>query len=1027
MDYSHLFFPALASLLGMVAIAANLSQEPLSYPETRKDDVTDDYFGTVVADPYRWLEDANAEETAQWVAQQNEVTYAYLNQLPERAALLQRLTELYDYPRYSLPSQEGGRTFFFRNDGLQNQSVLYVQDTPEAEPRLLLDPNALSADGTVALNGFSVSEDGKLLVYSLSQGGSDWQEVHLKDVETGQDRDDQLEWVKFSGFSWTHDNVGFFYSRFPAPAAGAALQQANRDKKLYYHRIGTPQTDDVLIYERPDQPDWGIYSEISDDGRYLLLTLTEGTDRRNRLYYKDLGSPESPDLAAAVIPLFDAFDASYSYLGHDDRTFYILTDKDAPRSKVVAVDLTHPDPSQWKLLIPEDADVLRSIAMLGDQFIAGYLHNAYSEVRFYDLEGKFLKKLETPTLGSIGGFSCKRTDSECFYAFTSYLYPTTLYRYDAKTGKSTVFRKPEIKFDPSPYETRQVFYKSKDGTKVSMFLTHRKDLKQDGSHPVYLYGYGGFGASLTPGFDASSVVWLERGGVVAIANLRGGGEYGEEWHQAGTKLNKQNVFDDFIAAAEYLIAEKITRPGKIGIAGGSNGGTAGRRDAQSAPGPVRRGPACGGRHGHAALPPLHHRLGLEIRLWQQRRPGTVPGALRLLAPAQPQSRNQIPGRPRHHRRPRRPRRPCALLQVRRHPAGRPGRSRSDPHPHPDQSRARRRQTDDQDPRRAGRPVGLPPPQPGRQTKKLSPSPAKTRSASFAGLFHRDGLALSPGVVSGGIVADPAFVHRIVGALVAGVGGETEAIAGVGDRAVHGVHSEEQHIAALKLGGLPLPAELLHHLDRVVRECAGHMVAVHIHLAIGGADALVACPTVRADEDRQRPHVIGDVGEGRPAGIEVVGAAPHIDDVVVRARKVAGRDHTQPLVVEGQDIRAQEVREEVHDMRRFDEVEEGLIARQRLAAPQKRAAPSRFHHALLDRKAAIDLIVGVQVRQQHVAHGGHFLHGLQAAQQQIAVLIHPLPLLDRVVQNVVRIAQRAQIGAPEFQFLMCHLQLHVDLP
>ena len=571
MDCLHLIFSAVAPLIG-AAIAANLRQEPLSYPDTRKEDVTDDYFGTSVADPYRWLEDANSEETAEWVARQNEVTYAYLNQLPERAALRDRLTELYDYPRYSLPFQEGGRTFYFRNNGLQNQSVLYVQDTAEAEPRLLLDPNALSADGTVALNGFSVSDDGKLLVYSLSQGGSDWQEVHLRDVDTAEDREDALQWVKFSGFSWTHDNAGFFYSRFPEPAEGAALQQANRDKKLLYHRIGTPQSEDILIYERPDQPDWGIYSLMSDDGRYLLLTLTEGTDRRNRLCYKDLGSPNSPDLTAPVIPLFDAFDASYSYLGHDERTFYVLTDKDAPRSKVISVDLTHPDPSQWKTLIPEDPDVLRDIAMLGDRFIASYLHSAYTEVRFYDLAGKFQKKLETPALGSIGGFSCKRTDTECFYAFTSYLYPTTLYRYEAATGQSTLFREPEIKFDPSPYETQQVFYKSKDGTKVSMFLTHRRDLKRDGSNAVYLYGYGGFGVSLTPSFDPSALVWLERGGVVAIANLRGGGEYGEEWHQGGTKLNKQNVFDDFIAAAEYLIAEKITRSGRIGIAGGSNGG-----------------------------------------------------------------------------------------------------------------------------------------------------------------------------------------------------------------------------------------------------------------------------------------------------------------------------------------------------------------------------------------------------------------------------------------------------------------------
>ncbi len=571
MDCFPLLVPALASLL-CAAIAANTHQPSLTYPDTRKDDVVDDYFGTQVADPYRWLEDANSEETAQWVAQQNEVTYGYLNRLPDRAALRERLTQLYDYPRYSLPFQEGGRTFFFKNDGLQNQSLLYVQDGPEAEPRVLIDPNLLSKDGTVALSGYEPSFDGKLLVYSLSRGGSDWQEVHLRDVDSGQDRDDLLQWVKFSGFSWTHDGSGFFYSRYPEPADGSALQQVNRNHTLFYHRIGTPQEQDVLIYERPDQPDWGIHSSVSDDGRYLLLILTEGTDRRNRLHYKDMGDADHPDLNAPVLPLFDAFDASYSYLGHDDRTFYIQTDKDASRGKVIAVDLAHPDPSQWETLIPEDKDVLRGVSLLGDRFITSYLHNAYSEVRFYDLKGSFQKKLDMPTLGSIGGLYGRRTDTERFYAFTSYLYPTTLYRYDAQTGKSSVFRKPEITFDPSPYETRQVFYPSRDGTKVSMFLTHRKGLKHDGSHPVYLYGYGGFGASLAPGFDPSLLVWLERGGVVAIPNLRGGGEYGEEWHQAGTRANKQNVFDDFIAAAEYLIAQKITRPGKIGIAGGSNGG-----------------------------------------------------------------------------------------------------------------------------------------------------------------------------------------------------------------------------------------------------------------------------------------------------------------------------------------------------------------------------------------------------------------------------------------------------------------------
>ncbi len=571
MDGFSLLIPALVSLL-CAAISTKNPPALSAYPETRKDDVTDDYFGTQIADPYRWLEDANSEETAQWVARQNEVTYAYLNGLPDRAALRDRLTQLYDYPRYGLPFQEAGRTFFLKNGGLQNQAILYVQDSLDAEPRVLLDPNSLSEDGTIALNGTSVSLDASLLAYSLSQGGSDWQEVHLRDIDTAVDREDVLRWVKFSSFSWTHDGCGFFYSRFPEPADGSSLQQVNRDKKLFYHRIGVPQAQDLLIYERPDQPDWGIDADISDDGRYLILTLSQGTDHRNRLYYKDLGDASHPNLAAPVLPLFDAFDASYGYLGHDGRTFYIQTDKDAPRGRVIAVDLAHPDPSQWRTLIPEDEDALRGVSMMGDRFIASYLHNAYSEVRFYDLKGKLRKKLKTPALGSIGGLYGKRNDRERFYAFTSYLYPTAIYRYSARTGKSTLFRKPEIKFDPAPYETRQVFYESKDGTKVSMFLTHSKGLALDGSHPVYLYGYGGFGISLTPGFDPSLVVWLERGGVVAIPNLRGGGEYGEAWHQAGTKANKQNVFDDFIAAAEYLISEGITRPGKIGIAGGSNGG-----------------------------------------------------------------------------------------------------------------------------------------------------------------------------------------------------------------------------------------------------------------------------------------------------------------------------------------------------------------------------------------------------------------------------------------------------------------------
>ena len=532
---------------------------------------TDVYHGVTVSDPYRWLEDANAPATKAWIEAQNAVTFEYLQALPQRAPLIERLTKMWDYPKFSAPFKDGGRYFYFHNSGLQNQSVLMVQENLTAPARVLLDPNTLSQDGTVALSGLAVSRDGKQLAYGLSRGGSDWQEVHLRHVDDGRDSGEVLQWVKFSGLSWTKDNRGFFYSRYAAPLEGEALQAANRNHQLFYHRVGERQSEDKLIYERPDEPEWRISAYTSEDGRYAWIYLSQ-TGPKNRLYYMDMGNPLQPNLAAPVTKLIDDFEADYSVIGNDGSTLYVKTDSGAPRGRVIAIDLAQPARENWKTLIPENADTLQSVALVGDQFITTYLHNAHSAVRFFDLRGQFVKELELPGLGTVGGVGGRRYETEFFYNFTSFLEPALIFRYDAKTGQSSIFRRSEIEFDATPYVTEQVWFQSKDGTRVPMFLTHRKDLKRDGSNPVYLTGYGGFNISMTPGFSIGVVTWLEAGGILAMPNLRGGGEFGEAWHKAGTKENKQNVFDDFIGAAEYLIREKYTSPQKLAIAGGSNGG-----------------------------------------------------------------------------------------------------------------------------------------------------------------------------------------------------------------------------------------------------------------------------------------------------------------------------------------------------------------------------------------------------------------------------------------------------------------------
>ena len=551
---------------------AGTAAQSIQYPPTKRIDQVDDYYGTKVADLYRWLEDVDAPETQAWVEAQNRVTFGYLEQIPERTKIRERLTALWNHPRYGAPFKKGGRYFFYKNDGLQNQSVLYKQASLSAEPEVLLDPNRLSEDGTVALSTLELSEDGRFVVYGTAASGSDWQEFHLREVATGQDRADHLKWIKFSGASWTHDGKGFFYSRYPEPEGGNALLAVNRNHKLYYHRLGTDQARDVLVYERPDQPDWGIDAEVSADGRYVVLSVWLGTDRRNRVHYIDLRDPARPELTNPVVRLLDDFDAGYTFVGNDGPVLYFSTDLDAPRRRVIAIDTRRPARSEWWTIIPQAEDVIESARIVHRTFVAEYLHDAHSQLRLFALDGRPQGDLPLPTLGSVTQLSGEREDTEIFYAFTSFLYPTTVFRYDFTTAQTSVFKAPALDFDPSQYETVQVFYRSKDGTRVPMFITHRKGLRRDGSNPTYLYGYGGFQISLTPAFSASSLVWLEMGGVYAVANLRGGGEYGEDWHQAGMLANKQNVFDDFIAAAEYLIAEGYTSPAKLAIGGGSNGG-----------------------------------------------------------------------------------------------------------------------------------------------------------------------------------------------------------------------------------------------------------------------------------------------------------------------------------------------------------------------------------------------------------------------------------------------------------------------
>ena len=521
--------------------------------------------GQRVADPYRWLEDLDAAETRAWVDAQNARTFGFLGTIPQREEIRRRVTELWDFPRCSMPYREGRRYFYLRNDGLQNQAVLQVREGIDGEPRILLDPNTLSSDGTVALAGTEASRDGKLLAYGLSRAGSDWEEWHVRNVETGEDLPDRVEWVKFSNISWSSDGKGFFYCRFDTPKTGDEFEVQNFFHKLYYHRIGQRQSEDELIYHRPDQKEWTFSTGVSDDGRYLVIHVGTSSNH-NLVFYRDM-KQQKP-----VVELISKFEARYHFIGNDGSVFWLLTDLEAPCAQVLSVDVAKAGPLVWRTVIVEEGHTLENVTAVGNYFVANYLEDAHTHVKIMDRDGNFVRDIQLPGIGTATGFDGRPGDPETFYDFSGFTMPSTLFRYNVSTGEQSVFFKPPLQFDPEMFETRQVFYPSKDGTRVSMFVTHKRGLEMDGSNMTDLYGYGGFGISITPSFSIARIAWMERGGIFAAANLRGGGEYGEAWHLAGTKERKQNVFDDFIAAAEWLIDNEYTSSKHLAISGRSNGG-----------------------------------------------------------------------------------------------------------------------------------------------------------------------------------------------------------------------------------------------------------------------------------------------------------------------------------------------------------------------------------------------------------------------------------------------------------------------
>jgi prolyl oligopeptidase len=541
--------------------------DTLSYPDSKPGNTVDTLHDIKIPDPYRWLEDLNSEQTSAWVKAQNSLTDSYLDAIPGRKALENHLTKLWNVERIGVPSFEGGYYFFSKNNGLQNQSVLYSTKSLDLEPTVLLDPNKLSKDGTVALKSYEVSPDGKYLAYSTSTSGSDWVEWKVREISSGKDLSDHLKWSKFSGASWAKNSKGFYYGRFPTPKNGEEMMAQNIHKKIYFHEIGKPQSEDLLVYERPNQPKQGLYAWVTEDGKYLLIQVSQGTDTKNGLFYKDLRNPTSK-----VIELLSDFDASYDFVTNLGSKFIIRTDLNAPKQKVISIDINEPLSDRWETIIPESTETLRSVSHIGGLFIANYLKDARTEIRRFKTNGNPLPPVKLPGLGTAAGFGGKSDQTETFYYFTSFTSPGAVYRYDVTRNASTLFKAPETQFNRDHYESRQIFATSRDGTKIPMFIVSKKNLKLDGKNPTLLYAYGGFNISLRPSYSPATIAWLDLGGIYVMANLRGGGEYGEEWHQAGMKLKKQNVFDDFIACAEHLISKKFTSSKKLSIAGGSNGG-----------------------------------------------------------------------------------------------------------------------------------------------------------------------------------------------------------------------------------------------------------------------------------------------------------------------------------------------------------------------------------------------------------------------------------------------------------------------
>lgn len=537
----------------------------LTYPVTKKCDSADTYFEVKIDDPYRWLENDTSPDVKAWVEEQNKVCFSYLNSIPYRNEIKERLTELWNFERQSAPFTKAGKMFYYKNNGLQNQSVLYCKINESSPEQVLIDPNKLSDDGTVSLSTIGISPDGKYIAYAISRGGSDWNEIFVKEIETGKELSDHINWVKFSSVSWHND--GFFYSGYAKPDKGMELSQANLFHKLFYHKLGNPQEKDLVIRENPNFSKRSVRGFVTEDSRFLVISESEPNKTGNAFYIKDFSSSGN-----SLIPIDVSFDIHLQYIKNTGEEFYLMTNKNAGRYKLISVTLQNPDTASWKDILPESKDLLNEVSFSKNRFICNYLKDARSRLELYNIEGKFLGEINLPCLGTVNSFNTESDNETAYYDFTSFNYPTTVYKYNVMTNKSELYFAPKVDINPDEYEVAQVFYHSKDGTKIPMFISYKKGIKLDGTNPTLLYGYGGFNINVTPSFSISRLQWLENGGVFAVANIRGGGEYGKTWHMAGTKLQKQNVFDDFIAAAEYLIHEKYTNPQKLAVQGGSNGG-----------------------------------------------------------------------------------------------------------------------------------------------------------------------------------------------------------------------------------------------------------------------------------------------------------------------------------------------------------------------------------------------------------------------------------------------------------------------